>query len=287
MMTEKREQDMPDVLSRNQKLIHDQREANERLLGAALHAQALTEKAEEAQERAEQSERELRAAAELRELFIGVVGHDLRNPLASIMVAAGTLLKRGQLDEQDEQSVARILGSSQRMSRMIARLLDLTRVRLGGGLLLDLKPTDLRRICQTVVEEFKAGAVRLEVDGDLTGTWDEDRLAEMLSNITGNAIEHAAPGTAAVVKAYADGAEVVVEISNHGDPIPADVLPFIFEPFRRARPREKSGAGNLGLGLYIAHQVVLSHGGTLSARSGDRATTLMMRLPRRPPPKRS
>ena len=114
----------------------------------------------------------------------------------------------------------------------------------------------------------------------MTGMWDPDRLAEVLSNLVGNAIEYAAPGTDVSVKVRAAGAEVVVEVANQGAPIPEDVHPFIFEPFRRARPREKSAAGNLGLGLYIAHQIVLAHGGTLEAHSGDGSTTFMIRMPR-------
>ena len=89
--------------------------------------------------------------------------------------------------------------------------------------------------------------------------------------------------TAVNVRAYRDAAEVVVEVSNQGDPIPLDVLPFIFEPFRRAKGRARSPNGNLGLGLYIAQQVVFSHGGTLDVRSADGTTTFVMRLPRVPP----
>jgi signal transduction histidine kinase len=107
-------------------------------------------------------------------------------------------------------------------------------------------------------------------------------LTEALSNIAGNAIEHATPGTAVVVKAHAEGPEVVVEIINQGEPIPADVLPFIFEPFRRAQPHAVSPAGNLGLGLYIAKQIVDASCGTLAAHSVDGATTFSLRLPREP-----
>ena len=85
------------------------------------------------------------------------------------------------------------------------------------------------------------------------------------------------------IKAHAEGAEVIVEVNNQGDAIPADVHPFIFEPFRRAKQHEKSATGNLGLGLYIAHQIVLSHGGTLEAHSAGGTTTFVMRLPRRSP----
>lgn len=214
-------------------------------------------------------------------MFIGIVSHDLRNPISSINMGARLLLRRDHLDPRDAETATRIIRGSQRMSRMVTQLLDLTRARLGGGLPIEVKPTDLREVCRGVVEEFEA-AIQFEVQGDVTGTWDPDRLAQVLSNITGNAIEHAAPGTAIVVKAHADGAEVVVEISNQGNHIPADVLMFIFEPFRRATQHEKSATGNLGLGLYIAKQIVLAHGGTLDAHSADGTTTFVMRLPRRP-----
>jgi signal transduction histidine kinase len=260
-------------------LIVDQREANEHMVGATIRAQQLMIEADVAKERAEESERELRAVAEFRELFIGIVGHDLRNPLAAIVMFAGGLLRRGHLREQDAAAVARIIRSSQRMSRMIAQLLDFTRARLGGGFPIEPKPTDLRDVCRNVVEEFEA-AIHLDVEGDVTGAWDQDRLGEVLSNLVGNAIEYAAPGTAVIVKARAEGAEVVVEVSNEGDPIPTDVLPFIFEPFHRGQENKKSATGNLGLGLYIARQSVLSHGGTLDARSAEGTTTFVMRLPR-------
>ncbi len=277
------DKDMSGERARADTLSVDQREANQQMVSATIRAQELTEKAEQALARAELSERDLRAVAEFREMFIGILGHDLRTPLGSISMAAGLLLRRGHLNEQDAETVGRIIRGSQRITHMITQLLDLTRARLGGGLPIEPKPTDLREVCRNVVEEFET-TIQLKVQGDVTGLWDPDRLAEVLSNVAGNAIEYAAPGTAVIVEAHGDGPEVVVEISNQGDPIPADVLPFIFEPFRRAQQREKSTTGNLGLGLYIAHQIVLSHGGTLDARSSDGTTTFVMRLPRRPPP---
>jgi PAS domain S-box-containing protein len=260
------------------------RDSDGKLRGLAKVTRDLTSRKaaeEEKIELAKSQEREsdLREVAEFREMFIGILGHDLRNPLGSIVMGAGLLLQRGHLDEQDARIVARIVNGSQRMTRMIAQLLDLTRARLGGGLPIQREPTDLRDVCRNVVDEFEA-TIDLEVLGDVTGTWDPDRLAEVLSNLAGNAVEHAAPGTAVVVKAQADGAEVVVEIRNQGPPVPADLLPFIFDPFRRAQQGETSKAGNLGLGLYIARQIVLSHGGTLDAHSLDGTTTFVMRLPR-------
>jgi PAS domain S-box-containing protein len=220
-------------------------------------------------------EREL---AEFREMFIGMLGHDLRNPVASIIMSATRLLRREELGQQDAESAEIIVRGGQRMHRMITQLLEFTRARLGGGFPIEARPIDLREICRHVVEEFDA-RIELELEGDVTGTWDEDRLAEVISNLVGNAVQYAAPGTAVIVKAYAHGPEVVVEIVNQGDPIPPGVLPFIFQPFRRAR-RAPSATGNLGLGLYIARQIALAHGGTLDAHSADGKTTFVMRLPR-------
>jgi signal transduction histidine kinase len=122
----------------------------------------------------------------------------------------------------------------------------------------------------------------VELAGDLTGCWDAGRMSEVLSNLMGNALQYATPGTTVVVSAHSDGADVVVAVKNQGEPIPADVLPFIFEPFRRARQLEKSATGNLGLGLYIAHEIVRSHGGSLDGRSADGVTSFVMHVPRDP-----
>jgi PAS domain S-box-containing protein len=263
-------------------LTTDLREANQQMVNATIRAQELTEEAEAANARTAESERELREVGEFRERFIGIVGHDLRTPLTSIGLTALSLLRHGHLDEQATKRVDRIISSTERMTKMISQLLDLTRARLGGGFSFEPIPTDLRKVFQGVVEEFEA-PIQLEVEGDMTGTWDADRLAEALSNIAGNAVEHAFPGTPVVVKARGEGPDVVVEVSNQGDPIPEDVLPFIFEPFRRARKHEKKSGGNLGLGLYIARQIVRSGSGTLVAYSTDGKTTFSMRLPRHAP----
>jgi PAS domain S-box-containing protein len=257
-------------------------EANQHMVGATIQAQELTEKMEAALKRAEASERELRAVAEFREMFIGILGHDLRTPIGAIRMSAETLLLHGHLDDQDRRAAARIVSSSERVTRMIFQLLEFTRARFGGGFPLEPKPTDLGEVCRSVAEEFEP-AIRLEVEGNLTGVWDPDRLAEALSNIARNATEHATPGTGVVVKAHPEGAEVVVEIINHGEPIPADLLPFIFEPFRGAQQHKGSTTGNLGLGLYVANQIVGSGGGKLVAYSTDGTTTFLMRLPRQPP----
>ena len=266
------------------RVTNDLREANQHLVRATIQAQELTEKVEAALARSEESERQLRAAAEFREMFIGVLSHDLRNPLGTIAVLADVVL-HCRVDDEARRSISRIVANTQRMSRMIYQLLDFTRARLGGGFPLEPKPTNLRDVCQNVAEEFGA-RIHLDLEDDVTGTWDPDRLVEALSNIAGNAVEHARPGTEVVVKGRPEGAEVVVEIVNRGDPIPADLLPFIFEPFRRGKG-ERSTTGNLGLGLYIAHQIVLTqrwHAGRAVRRRYDDlhdAAAPPLRSPRR------
>jgi len=259
----------------------DLREANQHMVGVALQAQEQTAEAEAALMRSEERERQLRAVAELREIFIGIVGHDLRNPLGTIVFSAELLLAGGHLDAEERKGVSRIIASTGRMGRIILQLLDLARARLGGGIPLDPRSMNLADVCRSVIEEFEA-AIQLELEGDLTGTWDPDRLTEALSSITANAIDHARPRTAVVMRARRDDAGVVVEVINRGDPIPPDVLPFIFEPFRRGT-RKTSTTGRLGLGLYIANQIVLATGGTLQARSVSGTTTFEMRLPHGPP----
>ncbi len=260
-------------------ILVDLREANEQMVGATLRAHDLTEEAQLARSHAEQSERELRKVAEFRELFIGILGHDLRNPVSAISMAAGLLLRRGHLGAQDAETAARIIRSSQRMSRMITQLLDLTRARLGGGMPIAPKPTDLRDVCRNVVEEFEA-AIELTVEGEVAGSWDQDRLEEVLSNLVGNAIEHAEPDSVVRVHAAEEQEEVVVRVSNQGDTIPPELLPFIFEPFRGAKKKQPSQTENLGLGLYIAQQIVRAHGGKLEASSADGRTEFVIRLPR-------
>jgi signal transduction histidine kinase len=176
------------------------------------------------------------------------------------------------------------------MRRLVNDLLDLTRTRLGTGIPIAPQPVDLEVICQEVLAEFQTIQPdrRLEFpsEGDLRGSWDPDRLAQVLSNLLGNALQHGAHGGAVGVAARSDGDEVVVEVHNDGSPIPDAILSNIFEPM----VRHAHGNEGLGLGLHIAREVVLAHGGTVAVTStaGD-GTTFSVRLPRRaaptPPPR--
>jgi signal transduction histidine kinase len=277
------------VASSDLELLRIQREANERLVLATIEAHETIECARGAQRSAEyavgalrENAEEERSIAEFRELLIGIVGHDLRNPLNTILIASDLMLDDPELGDANTRLVRRIVTSGNRMGRMIGQLREFTRARLGGGPTLALGPTDLGEICENIAGELRIGSsgdVRVSVLGDLRGTWDADGLAAVISNIAGNAIDHAARGTPVVIAASADGDSVVMTISNQGPCIAADLLPVIFHAFRRLRDPAKR-TEHLGLGLYISWEIVRAHGGALEVTSADEVTTFTVRLPR-------
>jgi signal transduction histidine kinase len=224
------------------------------------------------------------------EMFVGILGHDLRNPLSAITTASSHLLRRAT-DEKVARTVGRIVSSSNRMARMIDQLLDFTQVRLGRGLPLAAERTDLAEVCRLALDELDdltAGrTVAVEVKGDPVGQWDVDRLGQLVSNLLGNALHHGLAD--APVMVTVDGRtpdSVRLEISNRGT-IPAEILPLVFEPFRSSADRKEARSSGLGLGLFISQQIVLAHGGSLDVQSseldGTRFTALLpRRVPARP-----
>ena len=264
-------------------MIVELREANAKMVGATLLAQELAGQADEAKNRAQAIERELRAVAEFREMFIGVLAHDLRNPLNTMVMATGLLTAHGRLTPEDARLVNRISNSGHRMARMITQVVDFTRARLGGGFDLIRAPSDLATICRDIAEELRISSsaeIHQTTTGDVLGTWDADRLAQALSNLVGNAVGHASPNTPVTIHGYGEDRAVAVEVTNQGVAIPDDELPLLFLAYRRGKPRGASDSGHLGLGLYIASEIVCAHGGTLAAGSKDGFTTFTLRLPR-------
>lgn len=269
---------------------HFQREANEKLVLTAIRAQEQSDAAVDGRRRAEEEavtvrarEMELLTTAEFRERLIGIIGHDLRNPLNAIVMASTLQLARGHLTDEDARLAKRVVSSGQRMARMIGQLVEFTRARLGGGFTLTLKECHLGTICRDIAEELRissAHEIHQTSEGELHGRWDADRIAEALSNIAGNAVDHATPGTPVVMHAYGEAGTAVIEITNQGACIPPALLPGIFKAFRGEGSQAKPNTDHLGLGLYIASEVAQSHGGTLSVRSSNGATTFTMRLPR-------
>jgi signal transduction histidine kinase len=221
----------------------------------------------------------------LRERLLGIVSHDLRNPVAAVIMATNGLLRRDSLVERDRRLVAGIAASGERMNRMIGQLLDFVRIRQGGGLGIVPRAGDLGSICRQVIDEIALAQpeceIALEAAGDTRGTWDDDRLAQALSNLVGNAVQHGA-GERVTVQLAIAVEHLSVAVHNRGEPIPGDLLPYIFDPFRRARVLvERARSHSIGLGLFISREIAQAHGGTLEVRSPDRdGTTFTLRVPR-------
>lgn len=222
-----------------------------------------------------------KAAEEIRERFIGMLGHDLRTPLGTISMAADHMLRSGQLPAHIHRSTVVIARAAERMARMIRDLLDLARGRLGGAIPISPAPADVGEICRDVVEEMEVlhadRSIALRSEGDLDGRWDADRLAQAVANLLANAVAHGRDPI--VVRARGEGDEVTVEVSNGGPPIPPDERPYLFEAFRRARTGQGRASG-LGLGLYIVSEIVSAHGGSVNVQSDESGTTFALRLPR-------
>jgi signal transduction histidine kinase len=163
----------------------------------------------------------------------------------------------------------------------------MTRSRLGGGIPIHPERDDLEQICRNVADEFEPlhpGRIRFSAAGDLAGVWDGERLADVLSNLLSNAFKYGDPGAEVVIRASASGEGVLFEVTNRGPEIPESLLPAVFDPFRRGALDHPRGTRGLGLGLYIAREVVQAHQGEITVRSGAGETTFAVRLPRRVSP---
>lgn len=217
-----------------------------------------------------------------RDQAIGILSHDLRTPIGAITTGAALLAVPEDNPERRARVASRILGSAQRMRRMIADLLDFTRARLGGTIPLRRRTADLQQICEEVITEVReahrSAVIRFEAGGNLAGDWDADRLAQVVSNLLGNAIQHG-DGTLVTVTASEQGRDVTLAVRNGGAPIPAEALRSIFEPL--ARGQSEAGGQSIGLGLFIARAIVSAHGGTIDVTSSRaQGTTFTIRLPK-------
>jgi PAS domain S-box-containing protein len=226
---------------------------------------------------------EAQEAIRVREDVVAIVSHDLRNPLNAISLSATSLLKREDVDERTTKAASRIYSASDRATRMIGDLLDFTQARV-GGIPIHPKPLDFHEHVHRVLEEMRLAWPERTLDfhasGNGRGAWDEGRLAQVVTNLVGNALQHSPPGTPVRVTSQGGDGHVLLEVHNQGVPIPAELLPTLFEPYQRG-PESGAGRGSLGLGLFIARQIVLGHGGTLEVRSSaDDGTLFMVRLPR-------
>ncbi|CAB3846129.1 Sensor histidine kinase RcsC [Achromobacter pulmonis] len=229
--------------------------------------------------------RELEARTEalrVNDMFMAVLGHDLRTPLQAVIMGAA-LLRRQSDDARVVSLAQRILQSGERMNLLISDLLDVTRIRQAGGLALAPASTHMETLVERTLDEIRTGFAGRPIEaayrGDTNGVWDGERIAQVLANLLGNALHHGSPDVPVQVEVDGTAAgQVAITVSNGGN-IPPDVLPRLFDPFRSGA-RRAGGHRGLGLGLFIAQQVVQAHGGRISAESRDAVTRFRVELPR-------
>jgi signal transduction histidine kinase len=219
--------------------------------------------------------------AKLREQFIAVLGHDLRNPLTAIRVGAG-LLQVTASDPGSQRTIGYIQRSAERMAELIKNVLDFARGRLGGGIPAVLsQENDLVDELQNVIDEVQHAHAERTIEVVIAighaVTCDARRIAQLLANLLINAVIHGAHDQPVHVTAKSDSDAFELSVTNGGQPIPAEKIACLFQPFSRAA-NSASQAG-LGLGLYIAAEIAKSHHGTLQVSSTEAATSFVFRMP--------
>ena len=218
-----------------------------------------------------------------RDRFLGILGHDLRNPINAIVLSTTSLADQG-LSEQQLETVARIVRSARRLTGMVNDILDFARGRLGSPMPITIAAANLGVVVREVVDEVQSAnpscRIDFEADGDLSGNWDVERLKQVVSNLLMNAIQHGS-GEHVTVRAKSDYTFVRLEVHNPGPAIADELLATMFDPLVRGSNLNQEKMG-LGLGLFIVNEIVSAHKGTVAVTSSEHAgTTFVVRLPRR------
>jgi PAS domain S-box-containing protein len=222
-----------------------------------------------------------------KETFLGILGHDLRNPLSTILITSRVLALRDDTPSETRRRLERVTTSGLRMQQMIEQLLDMTRARLAGGITVALteREVDLSGVVKKIVDEVQTAQpqsrLELLVDGDCSARVDADRFEQVVSNLLGNAVTHGDPAKPVRVHLLSRADAIVMTVHNHGPAIDRAFMPLLFNPFARGERPQRHSAG-LGLGLYISERIIDAHGGTLTAHSSEVAgTSFEVVLPRK------
>lgn len=229
-------------------------------------------------------------ADQTRELFLAILGHDLRAPLAT-MAMAGEMLKREEVGRlQVSQIGARVRRSSHLMNHMVADLLGFTRTQLGKGMPIKCQQTDVADICRAAVEDAGAtypnASFDIHTNGDLKGAFDPVRLHQLLTNLLVNAAQYGAAQRPVLVSASGDPAEITIQVTNYGQMIPDEALQLIFKPLVQLAGTAGADEDNrprtsLGLGLFVAREIAVAHGGSIVVTSDVAGGTVFtVQLPR-------
>jgi signal transduction histidine kinase len=226
-------------------------------------------------------------------MFLAILGHDLRNPLGTVVTGSNFLMQAVDIPPKYVLVATRMFNSAKRMSKLINDLIDFTRTHLGPGIPIQVKLGNLVAVCEEVVDEMRTyhpeRLIELHVPARLEAIFDESRLAQVLSNLIGNAIQYGTPDEPVSVRLAGDGDDVVVAINNRGAPIAADHIRTVFDPMVRiAANAGIADSGymertSLGIGLYISRQIIHAHGGKVGVESNAAdGTTFTMTMPRLP-----
>ncbi|MET0402908.1 MAG: PAS domain S-box protein [Cystobacter sp.] len=231
---------------------------------------------------------EAKGRADFEQQLIGIVSHDLRTPLSTIILGAQSLLRREVLDTNATRLAVRIHSAAERGTRMVRDLLDFTQARLGGGLPIQPAPVDLHLLVRQVLDEVQMSYPEREFQmlqqGDARGEWDGDRMVQLLTNLVTNAAKYSPAGSIITVLTSGKAEGVELEVHNTGNPILPEVLSRLFQPMQRGRNQAATSARSVGLGLYIVKHIVDVHGGDIEVSSTDsEGTTFRVRLPREVP----
>jgi signal transduction histidine kinase len=221
---------------------------------------------------------------EVRERFVAILGHDLRDPLSTVVISANMLAANPALKPEHRVVASRIVRACDRMQRMINDVLDFARGHLGSGIPANPTLNDMGEICRAAADEI-CGAnpqreVKVDLRGDLRGAFDRDRVFQAMTNLISNAIQHSEGEVEISACETEDRHAVITEVTSHGDVIPEDLRARLFDPFAQgdiAGPRR-----GLGLGLFIVQQIALAHGGLCDVRSDETGTAFSIRWPRVP-----
>lgn len=231
------------------------------------------------------AELEAKQRADFEQQLIGIVSHDLRNPLSVILLATERMLQRDELDEKLTKTIVRVQTAATRAHRMIHDLLDFTQARVGGGIPIQRKRIVLDEVIHHVLEDAALThpdrELRVEHTERAEGDWDPDRIGQVVANLVQNAVRYGAPATPITVRVGLEPRHVILEVHNEGTPISPELRARLFQPLQRGGAAGDKTTRSIGLGLYIVDHIVRAHGGEIEIESSvDRGTTFRVRLPK-------
>jgi signal transduction histidine kinase len=221
-----------------------------------------------------------------RNLFLGILGHDLRNPIGAASMAARRMEQSGTSDPKQAKLASEIVKTTDRATRILNDLLDLTRSSFGTDIPIEKTQTSMAALCEEIADEFRgineSPRIEVELEGDPAGLWDRARMGQVLSNLIGNAIQYSDPlRPITVTVSGKHPATVSVSVHNFGAPIPAEAQKTIFQSWMRGHIQDAGVHAHLGLGLYVAKLIVEAHGGKIAVDSEEkRGTNFAIQLPR-------